>query len=407
MFCSKCHTEIRDEDVKFCPRCGQKIENKRTSNRFYFGSTFKTSLNEHEDQYNYSKDYSDVEKDENDTHQEQYNYSKDYSEVKKDTSDEHSTQYNYSKKFSDVKKDSPNEHSTQYSYSSKYSEINTDTITSDEDYIKAYVKNNYYSIKNKKFNIGALIFGPFYCLYRKVYPLGLIVLFFEVCFLFTIGGDYATLIELFINLFLAFKFNEIYLKRVATIVETIKNNNPDKTSRELIKICSNKGGTLSIKSFVALIIILPTIISILDVIFEYNEYVENNTKANNKYTVRDITYNIPNNFNEINSSDLHTYLKTSDNECYLNAFSITYSGDIKEYLSNNTNSTTYTYKSDINTYEHQGKKWEFINMRSSYGNKNIYVHEYNKYYYIFTFEGNCNEYINKIIYSVEYNKKSE
>ena len=41
MFCSKCHTEIRDENIKFCPRCGQEIGNKRTTNHFYFGSTLK------------------------------------------------------------------------------------------------------------------------------------------------------------------------------------------------------------------------------------------------------------------------------------------------------------------------------------------------------------------------------
>ena len=87
MFCSKCHTEIRDENIKFCPRCGQEIGNKRTTNHFYFGSTFKKT-NEHENQYEYSKNYSNVIDDNPDTHQEQYNYSKNYSDVKKDQADE-------------------------------------------------------------------------------------------------------------------------------------------------------------------------------------------------------------------------------------------------------------------------------------------------------------------------------
>ena len=186
MFCSKCHTEIREEDIKYCPRCGQAIGKNRTNNHFYFKSSLKTK-NEHENQYEYSKDFSNVKDDTLDTHQEQYEYSKNYSDIKKENLDEHNTQYNYSKDYSNVTKDKAEEHENQYNYSAKYSDVNTMNITSDEDYVKAYIKYNYNLIKKQKINIGALIFGPFYCIYRKMYFLGIILLLIESSFLFTIG----------------------------------------------------------------------------------------------------------------------------------------------------------------------------------------------------------------------------
>ena len=407
MFCSKCHTEIRDEDMNFCPRCGQKIENKRTNNHFYFGAKINSSKNEHEDQYEYSKDYSDVEKDTSDTHEEQYSYNKNYSDIKKDVPDEHNTQYNYSKNYSDVKKDTAEEHETQYRYSSNYSETNSVNVTSDEDYTKAYIKNNYNSLKSKRFNIGALIFGPFYCIYRKMYALGFILLLIEICFLFSIGGDYATLIELFINLYLAVQFNEMYLKKVNTDIESIKNNNPDKTSRELINICSKKGGTIQLKSFIVLVILIPSIIEILDAIVEYDQSVEEKSSSNGSYTIREVTYIRPVNFTEINTSELHNYLKSNDNKCYLNAFSISYTGDSKEYLSNNTSSYNYKDKQEIQSINYNNKNWNYLLMTTSYGRKVIYTHNYNGYLYIFTFEGECNQYEGQILNTIEYNKKSE
>ena len=402
MFCSKCHTEIRDENIKFCPRCGQEIGNKRTTNHFYFGSTFKKT-NEHENQYDYSKNYSNVLDDNPDTHQEQYNYSKSYSDVKKDKTDEHDKQYDYSKNYSDVKKDKADEHENQYRYSAKYSDANTINITSDEDYIKAYINNNYNSIKKQKFNIAALIFGPFYCIYRKMYLLGIILIIIESSFLFSIGGDYSTLVELFINLYLAIKINEIYLKKVNNNIETIKSNNPDKTSKELIEICSKKGGTIPIKLFIILLFIIPMIISILTILFEYDESINEKTISNNTYKVRDITFNTPNNFEEMTTNEIYYYMKSNDNKCYLNTFSISYSGDINNYLSYNSNSSSNTNKTDIYTWEHKNNNWNYIMMNTSYGEKDIYATKYNGYLYVFTFEGDCNEYKPDILNSINYN----
>ena len=140
MFCSKCHTEIREEDIYFCPRCGQKIENKKTNNHFYFSPKIKSISNEHEEQYSYSKEYSNVKNDTLEDHQEQYSYSKEYSNVKKDKPDQHNTQYDYSKKYSDITKDTADEHETQFKYNSKYSETDSINVTSDEDYVKAYIQ---------------------------------------------------------------------------------------------------------------------------------------------------------------------------------------------------------------------------------------------------------------------------
>ena len=402
MFCSKCHTEIREEDIKYCPRCGQAIGNNRTNNHFYFKSSLKTK-NEHENQYEYSKDFSNVKDDNLDTHQEQYEYSKNYSDIKKENLDEHNTQYNYSKDYSNVTKDKAEEHENQYNYSAKYSDVNTMNITSDEDYVKAYIKYNYNSIKKQKLNIGALIFGPFYCIYRKMYFLGIILLLIESSFLFTIGGDYCTLVELFINLYLAIKINEIYLKKVNNNIENIKNNNPDKTSKELIDICSKKGGTISIKLFIILLFLLPITIYLLTIIFRFEEFNEKQEDKNNTYKVRNITYKIPSNFNEIRTNEIYNFLKTTDNKCYLSTSSISYAGNVDEYISYSSNSSKYTNKTDIKEWEHKGNSWKYIMMNTSNGDKTIYVSRYNNYIYVFTFDGDCKEYQQNILNSIEYN----
>ena len=139
MFCQKCHTQILDDSIKFCHRCGTELNRKKTKfssfqsdNTFKYMSKYgkKTSLdkfnyenlntnttideqqeipcninenaqaNNHSDQFNYSLNYSGVTK-KRQTHDEQFNYSKNYSGATK-KSQSHDDQYNYSQFYSNA-----------------------------------------------------------------------------------------------------------------------------------------------------------------------------------------------------------------------------------------------------------------------------------------------------------------
>ena len=103
------------------------------------------------------------------------------------------------------------------------------------------------------------------------------------------------------------------------------------------------------------------------------------------------------------TNEIYYYMKSNDNKCYLNTFSISYSGDINNYLSYNSNSSSNTNKTDIYTWEHKNNNWNYIMMNTSYGEKDIYATKYNGYLYVFTFEGDCNEYKPDILNSINYN----
>ena len=62
-----------------------------------------------------------------------------------------------------------NEHKDQYSYSEIYSNIMQKRVESEEDYLRAYIGNNYNMVKKETFSIATLFFGPLHLLYRKIY----------------------------------------------------------------------------------------------------------------------------------------------------------------------------------------------------------------------------------------------
>lgn len=336
MNCPKCNAFIPDKK-NFCSHCGAKLEN-----------------NNHENQYNYSTDYSNVTKSYDETHYE------------------------------------------QFSYSQLYSNMLNQTITSDEDYIKSYIGPNYEKISGQSFSIPAFFLGPFYLLYRKLW---LFAVIYIITFLLLISytSDSSTLLVLVVTqLYLGLKFNSIYLNYTNKKIEEIKISNPDKSSTELLNICKKKGGVnpqLTI-IIVIFIIIINTFIYEEDTNKTQKEenYLEEETyNIDTTMTMGKLTYKIPKGSKKSNYSNENYHYYNYQNENISCSINITKNDYInlyptpEEYIKKHM---TYNDPNpNINEVTFNNKKWtsyEKINQEYNYVtiyNDALYVIEINDYSY--------------------------
>ena len=405
MFCSKCHTHIIDDSIKFCSRCGNELEtDKRKKFSSFkpsinkFNSTFKSTIKHSviSNQKNNIKEINNVKKQEHNitnisqpnnigmTHDEQATYSRQYSGLNKNPIKTHDEQAAYSRYYSGLTKNPVKTHDEQYNYNVRYSFNKIDNIqtpTSDVDYRNAYINTNIKDIINTKFSIPALLFGPLYLMYRKMTVLGLILQIFIFYILITMESSVGTAIHLIINIIIACKFREIYLNYVNKQVQNIKVKNPDKSTTELINICKYKGGTKEFKTIIILGIILY---ALFEFISNNSDYTNKNTNIINNNSEKQIDlykYEIPNDLTEEEtSSNYHSYSYSYYNNLESCKFLITYgysdSSSANFLLQEKKYYPEYN-SSNIQIREKNNLRWYYQNLVST--NNKIYMYAYQDY----------------------------
>lgn len=170
MYCLRCGTKV-DDKVEYCPHCGANI--KEELSRY---------------------DYKPKETD--------------HKEPTINLEPSHEEQFEYSQKYSYAK----NDQQLQNILKNKKSTISPQN----EEYLKAYVGNNYEKIKKSSFSFPTFFFGPIYMFYRKLYMVGFIwillsivaIIFFELYFIAMI--------------IMAILFRNIYFAHALKKVEIIK-----------------------------------------------------------------------------------------------------------------------------------------------------------------------------------------
>lgn len=403
MFCSKCHTFIEDDSMRFCSRCGEELKrNKRknfssfTTNINKFNSTFKSTMKSssssfkkittapvtqepvvYNDQYDYSKQYSNITNDQPQTHAEQAAYSRQYSGLNKDPRMSHEQQAAYSRQYSGLNKDprmthdqqaaysrqysnlnkNPNKtHDEQYNYSVQYSYNNTNStpVMSDADYRNNFIGSNYKNVIKAKFSVPALFFGPAYLIYRKMYVQAIAIQLALVLTAVTIGVSADSLLIL-VNIFLGVKFTKTYLNFVDKKVKKIKMDNPDKSSTEILNICKTKGGTIDIGKFFGILIILYLVNSITTAIVDIDEKsVEE--KQDRIYVVQDYNYYVPGDFETIDTSpsgQTHEYYTTNGTTCEYKIKAIRTSGSQYQEIYNKQRELALTHNISDYTSEYK------------------------------------------------------
>lgn len=294
-----------------------------------------------------------------------------------------------------------NSHDEQYQYSLNYS------FGSEEDLIKTYVGKNYDKIKNTKFSLPTLFFGPVYFFYRKLYLLGILWI---ILLIMTIINPVFPAIAVII---FSTAFSHIYLNEVTKRVRIIKEKNKHQGKDAVLQICKKKGGVNKIIPLISIliIIILTTIaIYILDYIPSQKEKELETQKT---YQLEDISYTIPKGFtpSSYNTEDYknYTYMK-NDDYCNITIEKEEYAylyDDVEEYVKDRTYTSQNDIVSPIETITLNNKPWIHLSVTSDYEIKNIYAYDNNKVFYKIdtysdTESSSCNEFYEKILNSITY-----
>lgn len=269
-----------------------------------------------------------------------------------------------------------------------------------EEYHKNFIGDNYYTFKNK-FNIAAFILGGLYLFYRKQYIFGTIFIIITVLTIFI-----TPLIAIIFHLLLGIAYNNQYISYVNKKTNEIKIKNINKPKEEILAICKEKGGTSIISSVGSIILILLLIIIILNVGGTNIKTDKGKTLvkvSNNK--ISSMIFEVPKGFESSNYNTdtyrAYTYNKAG-NYCRIkiqttkknNKYS-----SVEGFLSN----TVFTNKTDIVTTPENvninKQLWKRISVSNARKTTTYYATEYNKIYYVVSYElYNKNEFCNQ-----EYN----
>lgn len=381
MKCLKCGAYVYSSD-KFCRSCG-------------------TTLTEENCQY--GDNISNSKYDSTSCHGKQYDYSNTYSHTKKDSNTKYTQSYEYDDKYTIDQ--------------SKYAYAMTTDSGGDDKYVKAYIGQNYQSIKKMKFSFPALIFGPWYLLYRKVWGYAIAIIIISIAAQFLLTSDLKDFVNIIMNIFVACKFQSIYMKQAEDKVEQIKQQNLDKTTNELLDICRKKGGT-STKAPAIIIISALILIPIIAMYVYTNDTVDVENENNNEIVEKveeennEFTYTLPQGFIKAYGSGFYNrfeYQVNNSIKCNLTVDKTTLIRnypDEKTYLEKKMNIVANTTNQPIPvmSLNLNGKNWKYMNIETPQRSETMYAYKTDKEIYVIkTYDYKINNQTNTIC-KTKYNE---
>ena len=312
--------------------------------------------------------------------------------------------YSYPRNQQEEQKPKINQtHEDQYIYSLKYS------YGDKEEFIRAYVRNNYDKIKNSKFSLSTFFFGPIYFFYRKLYKIGIIWLVISI-----ILGWAFPILALIIRIILSINFSNTYLKEVEKRVKTIRTQNKNLDKETLLNRCKIKGGTNILIVIIYIVFWIIVIISFITYFTQniYQELTQSTLENEENFSIGNISYTIPEGFSQNGISTYKYYgIYTDTGYCNI-SFSLdsntNYYTTEEEYLTSITTHTDESYIiSPMDDITLNNRPWKHIKIESSYDIKDNYVMRTSDYIYEIETryspeETKCNEYYDQILNSITY-----
>ena len=116
----------------------------------------------------------------------------------------------------------------------------------DDELLNAYIGSNHQEFIPGKLNIFALLLGPFYVIYRKMWLLfiAMLVTYSLLSLLSNIYMIVSYILAFCVIIYFGMNFNAMYISDCLDKIYNIRKNNPDKNFEELKVLCEEKGGTL-------------------------------------------------------------------------------------------------------------------------------------------------------------------
>lgn len=296
------------------------------------------------------------------------------------------------------------------------------TIKSNEEYLNAYLYDKRESIENQIISIPALLFGPFYYFYKKIWTYGFIILIFYIVIDLIPNTNISIIIKLLINIYLAIRFKKHCITYADNEVQKIERYNDDKTPTEIKKICKVKGKNIDLKftmlafvGYMIAVFILKANNVARDIPKEdtpsYKETPEEITEKST--TLLNISYNTHDVFKQTINEEALKYYVYANNEggCYI---TMTYAPQ-EAYI------TALNYLSEITKLEEGYKKypaqkvmvgiyqWDRMYLESQESRKDFFAIWYNNYIYEISFDSVsvnkdiCEPYKREIMESVKFN----
>jgi len=153
------------------------------------------------------------------------------------------------------------ENNNNYDYSKQG--IVPNEYTTDDDLLKSFLGKESDRLLKNNSNIlclSALILGPFYLIYKKMYMIGIsLLIILAMCYHYI--NPFFPLIVIISNLIIGFLYKRLYLWWAKKEINKLKNKNSSKKMEELNEICKSR------KNIPIYIIILFVIIYICLCIF--------------------------------------------------------------------------------------------------------------------------------------------
>ena len=219
------------------------------------------------------------------------------------------------------------------------------------------------------------------------------------------------------NIFVACKFQSIYMKQAEDKVEQIKQQNLDKTTNELLDICRKKGGT-STKAPAIIIISALILIPIIAMYVYTNDTVDVENENNNEIVEEveeennEFTYTLPQGFIKAYGSGFYNrfeYKVNNSIKCNLTVDKTTLIRnypDEKTYLEKKMNIVANTTNQPIPvmSLNLNGKNWKYMNIETPQRSETMYAYKTDKEIYVIkTYDYKINNQTNTIC-KTKYNE---
>lgn len=284
-----------------------------------------------------------------------------------------------------------------------------DNSIDNENLVRIYIGKNADKIMEGNFSISAFIFGMWYFLYRKMWLLAILLIIGNVIANLFLPS-LASILTIVADIFIAFKFNKMYLKQAEDKVQKIKYKNPGATPEELIRLCKKKGGTAIWPIIIYFLLTIIAII-IISVVTVYYAEVVSNAHDSTSYGIANLKVTIPNTYERVSSyPDSYLYYRYEDenNNCdiTINTISASLYSTEESYIKGNIKYLESSQASQIETTYLNGTKWHYIEIENLYSLKQYYVVKDNEYIYRVAFtvyknDGICYDSYKSIIKSLK------